>query len=398
MALIVNTNIQALNAQRNLDVTGGKMSKAIEKLSSGLRVNRAADDGAGLAISEKLRAQVRGLNQGARNAQDGISMLQTAEGALNEVHGILQRTRELAVQAGNSTLSASDRTAIGEEVLTLKNEINNIASRTKFNGLSLLTGSLSTTQDSTSTVKTGVQLTTTAVVDVAAVDVSKLKADPAGVTTYTLSKVNATTLRITQGGQSTDVVNTDGTIGADGTITFAFNGVHSASITVVGVTAKTVDDILTDLNTKTIVTAIGAGSAAYQVGSESSDTISVSYADMQASALGGASKIGTLIVDNTNVSTVGKANTLLVSVDTAIQEVSTQRAKFGAAQNQIETAITSLGVAAENLSASESRIRDADIAKLSSELVTRQIMQQAGVSVLSQVNSSAQIALSLLQG
>jgi len=269
-----------VNAQRNLDVTGGKMSKALEKLSSGLRVNRAADDATGLAISEKLRAEVRGLNQGARNAQDGISMLQTAEGALNKVHGILQRMRELSVQAGNSTLSASDRTAIGEEVLTLKTEINNIAARTKFNGLSLLTGGLSTSLDATSQVQTGLALATTVSTNADTVVASKLKSDPLAVTTHTLSKVNAITLRITQGGQSVDAVNTDGTIGADGTAIFTFNGVHTASITVVGVAAKTVDDILTDLNTKTIVTAIGSGSAAYQVGSELSDTISVSYADM----------------------------------------------------------------------------------------------------------------------
>lgn len=274
------TSIQAVNAQRNLDVTGGKMSKALEKLSSGLRVNRAADDATGLAISEKLRAEVRGLNQGARNAQDGISMLQTAEGALNKVHGVLQRMRELSVQAGNSTLSASDRTAIGEEVLTFKTEINNIAARTKFNGLSLLTGGLSTSLDATSQVQTGLALATTVSTNADTVVASKLKSDPLAVTTHTLSKVNAITLRITQGGQSVDAVNTDGTIGADGTAPFTFNGVHTASITVVGVAAKTVDDILTDLNTKTIVTAIGSGSAAYQVGSELSDTISVSYADM----------------------------------------------------------------------------------------------------------------------
>lgn len=393
MTLIVNTNVQALNAQRNLAVTTMKMGKALEKLSSGLRVNRAADDAAGLAISEKLRAQVRGLNQGARNAQDGISMLQTAEGALNEVHGILQRMRELAVQAGNSTLSAADRTAIGEEVLTLKNEINNIAARTKFNGLSLLTGSLSTSQ-SGGTLIVGLALATTTTADVSAVDVSKLKAG----TTYTFTKVDADTARLSDGTTSVDVDVLDGTIGADGTLTISFSGAHQATITVVGASAKTVSDILTDLNTKTIVTAAGSGSAAYQVGSESSDTITVSYADMQASAIGTVgNRIGTLVTDNTNVSTVAKANTLLTSIDNGVQDVSTQRAKFGAAQNQIEAAINSLGVAAENLSASESRIRDADIAKVSSELVTRQIMQQAGVSVLSQANSAAQVALTLLQ-
>src|SRR3979490_1909133 len=124
MPLVINTNTYALNAQRNLGITGRRMGKALEQLSSGLRINRAADDAAGLAISEKLRSQVRGLNQGSRNAQDGISMLQTAEGGMNEVTSMLQRMRELSVQAGNSTLGASDRSAIGEEMLTLKNEID----------------------------------------------------------------------------------------------------------------------------------------------------------------------------------------------------------------------------------------------------------------------------------
>src|SRR3990170_6569127 len=123
MAMIINTNVSALNAQRNLSVTNDKMGKTLEKLSSGLRINRAADDAAGLAISEKMRAQVRGMQQGLRNAQDGVSMVQTAEGALNETHSILQRMRELTVQAGNTTLSTSDRQAIGDELLALRNEV-----------------------------------------------------------------------------------------------------------------------------------------------------------------------------------------------------------------------------------------------------------------------------------
>ena len=186
MPLVINTNVQAVNAQRNLSMTGAKMGKALEKLSSGLRINRAADDAAGLAISEKLRSQVRGLQQGARNAQDGISMLQTAEGALNEVHGILQRMRELTVQAGNSTLSSSDRTAVGEEMLTLKNEINNIASRTKFNGQALLTGALSTTDGGTGTLKVGTALAATTDAAVSAVNVANLKAG----TTYKIGRAH----------------------------------------------------------------------------------------------------------------------------------------------------------------------------------------------------------------
>lgn len=394
MPLIINTNVQAQNAQRNLTITGNRMGKALEQLSSGLRINRAADDAAGLAISEKLRAQVRGLQQGTRNALDGVSMLQTAEGALNEVHGILQRMRELSVQAGNSTLSSADRSAIGEEMLTLRNEIDNIAGRTKYNGLSLLTGALSTSQ-SGGTLITGLSLATTAAASVSSVNVSSLRAGA----TYTFTKVDADTARLSDGVTSVDVDVTDGTIGADGTMTISFTGALKASITVVGAAAKTVSDTLADLNTKTIITAAGSGSASYQVGAQSTDTISVAFADMRASAIGTVgSEVSILVTDNTNVDTVAKANTLLTSIDAAIQEVSTQRAKFGAAQNQIDTAINALSVEAENAAASESRIRDADIAAVTAELVSRQIMQQAGVSVLSQANSSPQVALSLLQG
>jgi len=140
----INTNIEALNAQRNLSINALSFGKSVEKLSSGLRINRAADDAAGLSISEKLRAQVRGLNQAVRNAQDGISMIQTAEGALNEVDSMLQRIRELAVQAANDTLSANDAVAVNTELQQLQTEINSTSTRTKFNGKSLLAGSLVT--------------------------------------------------------------------------------------------------------------------------------------------------------------------------------------------------------------------------------------------------------------
>jgi flagellin len=141
MSYRVNTNIEALNAQRNLMMTALAFSKSAEKLSSGLRINRAGDDAAGLSISEKLRAQIRGLNQAVRNAQDGISLIQTAEGALNEVHSILQRMRELAVQAANDTLTTEDRQAIAQELVSLRNELDRIAQQTQFNGQNLLDGS-----------------------------------------------------------------------------------------------------------------------------------------------------------------------------------------------------------------------------------------------------------------
>src|SRR5205809_7165627 len=146
MSMRINTNIEAFNAQRNLGLTSASYAKSVEKLSSGLRINRAGDDAAGLSMSEKMRAQIKGLGQAQRNAQDAISMIQTGEGALNETHSMLQRMRELMVQAANDTLGASDRTAITAELSQLGSEIDGTSTRTKFNGLSLLNGSLSTSQ------------------------------------------------------------------------------------------------------------------------------------------------------------------------------------------------------------------------------------------------------------
>ena len=182
MSVRIFTNIDALDAQRNLSSTALTFSKSVEKLSSGLRINRAADDAAGLAISQKLQAQVTSLNQAQRNAQDGISMVQTAEGALNEVHSMLQRIRELAVEAANSTLSSEDTQSVATEITALRAEIDRIAKSTTFNGQNLLTGALSVSQDATSTAKVGTALGT-ATSTISAVDVSGAKAS----TTYTLT-------------------------------------------------------------------------------------------------------------------------------------------------------------------------------------------------------------------
>jgi flagellin len=395
MAVIINTNVAALNAQRNLSTTNTKMGKTLEQLSSGLRINRAADDAAGLAISEKMRAQVRGLEQGQRNAQDGVSMLQTAEGALDEVHSILQRVRELSVQAGNSTLSSSDRQAIGEEMVALRTEIDNIGTRTRFNGLSLLDGSLSVSLDAgTSTADTVTATENGATVSVASIDVGNAE----GGTTYTLSNSGAVlTATTTAGGFTRAETFTVQDMGANGTqaVTFEELGVtlnlsHDANAGNVTGAA-----IATAFDTTTAVTTAST-TATFRVGSEVGDDISLSFDDMSTSALGNGSKLDALIANNNAVSTSAEADTLLASVDAAIQQVSTFRAKLGARQNQLETAINSLGVSVENMSASESRIRDADIAKVSSEMVTRQIMQQAGVAVLSQANAAPQSVLRLL--
>lgn len=397
MSLQINTNVAALNAQRNLSSTNRTLGSLFEKLSSGMRVNRAADDAAGLAISEKMRAQIRGMRQGQRNAQDGISMLQTAEGALGEVHSILQRIRELAIQAGNTTLSSSDRTAIGEEMLALRSEIDNISTRTRFNGQQLLTGALATTLDTgASTADTVTATENTGNVTVSSIDVSRAESS----STYTLTNTGATlTAAVTVAGYTRSETFTVQDMGANGTqaITFeqlglTLNLAHDASVD--NVTGAVIAGAF---NNMTVVTT-GSSSAVFRVGAEVGDDVSLSFQDMQSSALGApGQRLNTLIATAGAVATSAAADTIVTSVDQAIEQVSTFRAQLGAAQNQMETAVNSLAVSVENLSASESRIRDADIAQVSSELVAKQIMQQAGVSVLAQANTAPQAVLSLLQ-
>ena len=254
MAMRINTNVMAINAQRNLSTTSLQLSKIFEKLSSGLRINRAADDAAGLAISEKMRTQIRGLRQGLRNTQDGISLIQTAEGALNEVHALLQRMRELTVQAGSTHLSTDYRTAIGEEMLTLRSEIDNIATRARFNGLALLTGALSvattsTVPDIADTDANGASVT---------IDVTQ---GEAGVT-YTTDSPAAGQIRITNGTSRVAQTLTAMSMGDDAVqvLDFTVLGVkitltENAGAYVDGLTAA---EIATDLTGKTVVTT-GSG-------------------------------------------------------------------------------------------------------------------------------------------
>ena len=394
----IATNVAALNAQRNLSVTGVKMGKVLEKLSSGYRINRAADDAAGLGISEKMRAQIRGNMQAVRNAQDGISMLQTAEGALDEVHSILQRMRELSVQASNGTYadSSAERTSIGQEINQLKQEIDRIATKTTFNGQNLLTGSLTGTLAGVTAddLVVGDQLTTTAVAAVTAVDVANAKAQ-----TYTFTTGGAGSLTLTGADGTAHVLTGITSLAANETRTLDFSTVGISITIQANASGKVVGDMITDLtaaaNDTIVVT--GTGAASLQVGANAGDQLSISFNDMQTTQLGAGLTLAALITDDANVSTIAKAQTLLTNLDGAIEDVNAQRGTLGASQNRLESVVKSLSVAVENLSAAESRIRDADIASLSSELVSQQILQQAGISVLSQANSAPQAALSLLQ-
>jgi flagellin len=268
MSLRINSNVEAFNAHRNLVGTSSKLAKSMERLSSGYRINRAADDAAGLAISERLRGQIRGLAQAQRNAQDAVSLVQTAEGSLTEVHAMLQRVRELAVQYKNGSLSTDDRASIQSEVNQLASEIERIGTSAKFNGTSLLN--------------------------------------------------------------------------AASTMTF-------------------------------------------QVGANDGEQIGVATISLGAS-------VGSSVFALTEAGT-----TDITEIDQAIANVSTQRAAFGAVQNRLEYALNNLSTYQENLTASESRIRDVDMAAEMVDFTKLQILQQAGTAMLAQANQAPQSVLSLLQ-
>ncbi|PWB48084.1 MAG: flagellin [Dehalococcoidia bacterium] len=393
------TNVAALNGQRNLSLTGMKMGKVLEKLSSGYRINRAADDAAGLGISEKMRAQIRGNSQAIRNAQDGISMIQTAEGAMDEVHSILQRMRELGVQAANDTYDSAARTSIGTELVQLRSEIDRIANATSFNGQNLLTGSLTgalggaTLTDLVTNDSVGGALATS-------VEVAGAKA---GTYTFTYA-AGSDTLTLTNSagiGQSVSLA----AMGANGTQVLDFNQ-HGIKITLNTSAAIADPDTIGAgfvAGADDTIVVTGSGAAALQVGANTSayDSMNISFNDVRATQAGGLNLLTGGGVDWTNSGTIVASNTasqaFINQIDTAITTLNTRRSDLGAAQNRLEHTVNSLGVAVENLTASESRIRDADVAALSTQMVSNQILQQAGTAVLSQANQSSQAVLSLLR-
>ncbi|MER3419184.1 MAG: flagellin [Chloroflexota bacterium] len=398
--MTINTNIMALNAQHRLAITSLEQAKTLEKLSSGLRINRAADDAAGLAVSEKLRSQIRGTNQAMRNAQDGISMIQTAEGALEEVHSMLQRMRELAVQAANDTYSNEDRKAIDNELQALKTEINAISTRTKFNGKSLLTGALSTQLDSTSQVRSGFVVNATSNTSVTAVDVSGAKAGK----TYTFTST-ATGLQLSDGTVTQEIADAQLAVAANGSLVLDYNQL-GVKITISSVAGETAANVKAGLATRTVVTATGSSSANFQIGAgaggvPTGDAIQVAFAKVDTSATGlnldsALSQFSTAV--NGGTFTSADAQQLINALDSAITTVNDRRGTLGAAQNRLEHTVNSLSVAVENLSASESRIRDTDVAQETSNMVRAQILTQAGTAVLAQANQVPQSALALLRG
>ncbi|RAK19931.1 flagellin [Anoxybacillus vitaminiphilus] len=330
----INHNIAALNTYRQLTNNAVMGQKSMEKLSSGFRINRAGDDAAGLAISEKMRGQIRGLEQAARNSQDAISLIQTAEGALNETHAILQRMRELAVQAANDTnQDLVDRDALDQEFQELKAEIDDIASQTKFNKMNLLDGSFG----------------------------NKIDTDPANTTALSVAGVAkiigngpAETYTITDGGAGGDLTISNGagdsiTIAGGGTV----DGAQTINISKWGITIRTNEGYTAgSLNGTAIVITAGTGGQ-FQTGANQGETMTLSIGDMSAAGLG---------INGEDLQSRANAEQAITAIENALNQVSTERSNLGAKQNRLEHRIANLGTASENLTAAESRIRDVDYA------------------------------------
>lgn len=380
MAQSINTNVASLNAQRNLNRSQGLLNQSLERLSTGLRINSAKDDAAGLAISERFTTQIRGLDQAARNASDGISLAQTTESALSELTNNLQRIRELAVQSANATNSASDRVALNEEVAERIAEVDRIAKQTNFNGVKVLDGSFGT-----ATFQVGANVGDTISVSLTT-DVTAAAIGTVNTAAGTGFDTSATTDDITiEFGDGTDA-DLYGTVvvAAGSTAQQAAAAINEGNVS--GVSAFVNGDgelqILSQNGAVTMTETVAAG--ANTLGLDA-----VATADETAAAATTLAGVG--------VDTVAGANFAIARIDSALTAVNGLRGNLGAIQNRFESTIVNLQTVSENLSASRGRIQDADFAAETAALTKAQILQQAGVSVLAQANAQPQLALSLLQ-
>lgn len=392
----INNNLMAMNTHRQLGINNGQGAKSIEKLSSGYRINRAGDDAAGLAISEKMRGQIRGLDQASRNSQDTISLIQTAEGALNESHAILQRMRELSVQSSNDTNTDSDRKALQNEVKQLVGELDRIGNTTEFNTKKLLEGSakgVSEAIDGSLRLNNNSALT----LDTSLAEAT-LKDDSLKNGAYMIVRVagtsEATTTTMTAGDWK--IIGPDGAESTDitlaaGTISIGTNvSTTATTITTAGNLneLKVGDSITFVFNKAEAASSSLGGSIMGQIGANTGQTAFISMGDMRADALG---------VADVDVSTKFGAQAAIETVQVGLEKVSAQRSSLGAMQNRLEHTIKNLDTASENLQASESRIRDVDMAKEMMNFTKNNILTQAAQAMLAQANQAPQGVLQLLR-
>ena len=468
----INTNISSLTAQRNSNRTQNDLSTAIQRLSSGLRINSAKDDAAGLAISDRMTAQIRGINQAARNANDGISLAQVAEGALGSASGNLQRMRELAVQSANATNSTSDRAALQQEVAQLATEIDRVATQTQFNGLNLLDGTFTAQQfqvganaGQTITVASiansrasvlgkfnGFQLTAQAIGTATAT--AAAKSVSVGGTSYSLGTISndakALAAAFNNAGIGGMTVTANAAVQNAATQTLNGSAVLGNVTLTVGTTPITFanannagtnrSNAVTAINAQSAVTGVVAADTGSGISLTAADgrnittaftdtgTTGATVADFGLAATGtvggtlnmtyaapagvsgnvtftGAFNPGTQNIASTgtsiaavDISTVAGANAALLAVDSALSDISSSRAALGAVQNRFSSTIENLQTTGENLSASRSRIQDADFAMETANLSRAQVLQQAGTAMIAQANQLPNQVLQLLKG
>ncbi|ATD57694.1 flagellin [Clostridium chauvoei] len=413
--MIINHNMNALNAHRNMMGNIATAGKSMEKLSSGLRINRAGDDAAGLAISEKMRGQIRGLDQASRNAQDGISLIQTAEGALAETHSILQRMRELSVQSANDTNVAVDRTAIQDEINSLTEEINRISGDTEFNTQKLLDGGFKGEfqigANSNQTVKLDIGnmsaaslgLTTTNSLESKALTKDSNLADG----TYKISGKNlvdtngnsvgtfdAASKKITVNGKDTVF---DKAALAENAVLTVKSGTAEIKNTMTGAATKLSSGNYEIKGTNVIKDGKLAGTfdaAKKKLTIDGVGDVSEAELGFQTSKM--LDKVS-FTINGSDVSTRELASGSIKTINSAIEQVSTQRSKLGAVQNRLEHTINNLNTSSENLTAAESRVRDVDMAKEMMAFSKNNILSQAAQAMLGQANQQPQGVLQLLR-
>ncbi len=408
--MVIQHNISALNAHRQLSSNQSAVAKSLEKLSSGYRINKAGDDAAGLAISEKMRGQISGLTQAGRNAQDGISLIQTAEGALNETHSILQRMRELSVQSANGTYDDNnDRANIDKEVQALKTELDRISTATEYNGKKLLNGTVGAgATGMPDWTKSGLTADLATTAKVVVTNVTGFGAKEGNTVTMEAGTA-ATDLKVTiTDGTDSKIVELDLTEKLRNTTNpgaaFAAGDKGELDLTDVGLgriqfvandASATADNVATDLisayGTAVTVTGTSASSdtMSFQIGANGSEeqSVDLTIGDMSSAGIG---------VDSINLTTASGANSAIDVVDTAINNVSSTRADLGALQNRLEHTINNLGTTKENLTAAESRIRDVDMAAEMMTYTKNNILNQAAQAMLAQANQLPQGVLQLL--
>jgi len=417
MASVIGTNLASLYAQKNLSGAQDALSNSVERLSSGLRINRAKDDAAGLGISEQIKRQITALNQGARNANDAISMVQAAEGSLSEVSDILIRMKELAVQGRDDALSVTQRKAISDELVALKNEINSIADRTQFNGLSLLKNSLQQEVSSSSTLKDGAGGSVGSVTS--SLVVSGMTLRNVSVGSYTVS-VGSLSVTVTAD-DSTSIGGTTQTVSVTSGLAVGASQLLDFDVLGISFTITNRDDAaITTMTTWTVpqklIVADDFSTARFQLGSSTRDFMDVTgFKDIRITGYNNNTATGTLgivedavfdnisetldIIDGNSVTVLTSTNfaTLANRIETAIITIGDFRGSLGAQQNRLEYAIGNIKAQSENLSAANSRIRDTDFAAETANLTRTQILQQAATAMLAQANQMPNVILALLK-